>query len=114
MGRAYVAFAVAHPARWRLIYEHDLADGSAVPESLLRRIDALFALVEERLGEYAPDLHERTLRRTAQALWSGVRGIAVLSITGKLAAGGETPPEILMEDLVRRYLAGLSAEVREE
>jgi hypothetical protein len=36
-----------------------------------------------------------------------VHGIAVLSITGKLHAGGDRPAQHLVDDLIGTYLAGL-------
>lgn len=108
MGRGYIAYARAHPARWRLVFEFQPGDEDAVPTSLLARIDALFALVAARLVELVGDEGDAgLLRRTAQTLWSGVHGIAVLSVSGKVNAGGEVAPEALMEDLVRCYLRGL-------
>ncbi len=110
LARGYLDFAVRHPTRWRLVFEHDVP-AELVPETLRAQIDAFFDLVCAELGALldGTDLGEGQLRRSAQALWGGVHGIAVLSITGKLAAGGAEPPEGLVEEMVERYLAGLTA-----
>ncbi len=111
MGQGYIAFAEAHPARWRLVFEHRPASGDPIPDRLLRSIDGLFGLVAGQLTRLSPAMGADDLRRTSQTLWSGVHGIAVLSVTGKLGVGGEIAPQALVEDLLRHYLLGLRMEL---
>lgn len=107
MGRAYLRFAAAHPARWRLIFEHGLPPGTPLPEGLGEKIDALFGLVAGYLDAFIPRQDPVRVRHSAQAVWGGVHGITVLAITGKLAAGGNAAAESLTEDLIGLYLDGL-------
>lgn len=109
MGRAYLTFATAHPVRWRLIFEHVLPADTEVPAGLLAKIEGFFTRVAGYLAALAPDRDRLAVRRSAQALWSGVHGITVLAITGKLALGGDATAEALAEDLIGRYLDGLIA-----
>ena len=107
LGRCYLDFAERHPTRWRLVFEHDVADPDQVPEGMRRKIDAFFRLIAAELGRRSPTLGADPIRRAAQSLWGGVHGIAILSITGKLRAGGEQPAAVLVEDLIATYLRGL-------
>jgi len=107
LGRCYLDFAERHPTRWRLVFEHNLPDPASLPPSLQDRIDALFELICTALAARAPSLGRQALRLAAQSLWGGVHGIAVLSITGKLGAGGDRPARYLVDDLIGTYLAGL-------
>jgi AcrR family transcriptional regulator len=107
LGRCYLAFAERHPTRWRLVFEHDVLDVDQVPEAMRRKIDAFFQLIAAEIARRSPNLDPDAIRRAAQSLWGGVHGIAILSITGKLRAGGERPAEALVEDLVATYLRGL-------
>ena len=107
LGHRYLAFAERHPTRWRLVFEHTPGDPEAVPAVLRGRIDAFFELVCSALAVRSPVLDEAAVRLAAQSLWGGVHGIAVLSLTGKLRAGGERPARVLVDDLIGTYLAGL-------
>ncbi|AFL76047.1 TetR/AcrR family transcriptional regulator [Thiocystis violascens] len=109
MGRAYLTFATAHPVRWRLIFEHVLPADAEVPAGLLAKIEDFFTRVAGYLSALAPERDPLAVRRSAQALWSGVHGITVLAITDKLVLGGDTAAEALTEDLIGRYLDGLGA-----
>ncbi len=109
MGRAYLTFATAHPVRWRLIFEHILPPETEFPADLLVKIEGFFTRVAGYLTALAPERDRLAVRRSAQSLWSGVHGIAVLAITGKLVLGGEADAEALTEDLIGRYLEGLVA-----
>ncbi|SDW49049.1 TetR/AcrR family transcriptional regulator [Thiocapsa roseopersicina] len=107
MGRAYLAFASAHPTRWRLIFEHTRAAGSDLPEPLVRKIEAFFLQVAESIAALNPRASPAAVRRSAQSLWGGVHGITVLALTGKLAIGGDAPAEVLTTELIGRYLDGM-------
>jgi AcrR family transcriptional regulator len=113
LARGYLDFAVRYPTRWRLVFEQDVPQ-ERVPDALRAQIAAFFDLICAELSALlgASALDEGQPRRSAQALWGGVHGIAVLSITGKLIAGGTEPPEGLIEDMVVNYLAGLAAQKR--
>lgn len=114
LGRTYLAFAERHPTRWRLVFEHDVPDDEELPDAMRRKIDAFFELIAVELGNRTPGLEADAVRRAAQALWGGVHGIAILSITGKLRAGGERPAEALTDDLIATYLRGLDRSGRME
>jgi AcrR family transcriptional regulator len=108
LARGYLAFALRHPTRWRLVFEHDVAP-ELVPEGLRSQIDAFFDLICTELEALLGDTGAVQARRSAQALWGGVHGIAVLSITDRLAAGGPERPQGLVEDMVVNYLAGVGS-----
>jgi AcrR family transcriptional regulator len=110
MGRVYLRFAAAHPARWRLIFEHGLPADVPLPASLAGKIEGLFTLVAGYLSDFIPGIAPTRARQAAQALWGGVHGITVLAITNKLGLGGNTAAEALTADLIDRYLSGLDAD----
>jgi AcrR family transcriptional regulator len=107
LGHCYLDFAERHPTRWRLVFEHNPAHPDDVPAALRAKIDAFFELICNALTARSPALDAVAVRLAAQSLWGGVHGIAVLSITGKLRAGGERPARLLVDDLIGTYLAGL-------
>ena len=88
IGRAYVAFALARPARYRLMFGPEFAQGRTTPE-LDRAARAAFeALVATQRTDAAP-AGDRT---TAVAYWSLVHGLATLLIDGRVAVPDDTDP----------------------
>ncbi len=88
IGRAYVAFALDRPARYRLMFGPEFAQGRATAD-LDRAARATFeALVAARTHADAP-AGERT---TAVAYWSLVHGLATLLIDGRVAVPDGTDP----------------------
>ncbi len=102
--RAYIAFAQAHPNRWQLLFAHRLPEGVPVPQANLRRVQRLFALVEERLLDLRPGAPAQDIRLEAAALWSGVHGVAVLVHSGKLSWSGVEDYGLLTDRLVKGVL----------
>ncbi len=113
-GRAYLAFAQSNPQRWSLLFEHGTAGDVTAPEWLNTRILSLFARVEQCLQQLNPDLSRDALALAARTLWSGVHGIAVLSLRQKLFVDGEHPAELMLQQLIRHYLNGWLAEEKQD
>ena len=72
----------------------------------LERVLELINKVEiqcERLGTHRSDAEIRMVART---LWSGVHGVCMLALTGKLAVVGADDVERSVDSLVMNYLHG--------
>jgi len=106
--RAYVEFARAHPNLWRACFEHRLPSEQTGPDYIDMRIQRLIALIMPPLAA-ASRAEGAHLNAAAQALWSGVHGICILSLTNKLHLVGGQATEHLTDDLVIHYLTGLAA-----
>ncbi len=104
---AYIAFAQRHPNRWQLMFEHQLPDDAKVPRANVLRVQRLFELIEQPLGAALPRLGTRARKEAATALWSGVHGICVLAVTGKLSWSGVQNYDRLCDLLVDRFIDGL-------
>lgn len=108
LGRAYLQFARRNTERWSLMFSHRLPPGETTPEWFTRRVQAVHALVEAALGEYAPHLPAASVVEAAQALWGGVHGICVLALSEKFSLRQGVDPEVLIADLFRNYLNGMT------
>ena len=108
MMRAYAVFALDNPALWRLVFEHRLPAGQPAPGRLARETAAIFDAVSNELEPLVPPSARSRVPQVATALWGGVHGICMLSLTGKIAAGGvgETPQK-QVATLVDLVVAGL-------
>lgn len=109
LAAAYIEFALKHASRWRLMFEHSLPVGSARPRAVELRIRRMFELVEDSLVPQMPDAPPERLRLSATTLWSGVHGICVLAVTGKLRWSGTDRYRVLSDHLVDAFLAGLAS-----
>ena len=104
MTEVYVDYATEHPDRWRLVFEHQAPRGLPTPELMKVRRDVLFEMVADNLRELSPRHLEQEINHTATALWSGVHGICILALTGKLYLGGAFSMSKLIDTLIESVL----------
>lgn len=104
LARGYIAFALRHPNRWGLLFEHRMPVGQSVPAANVRKVRRIFELVEQQLAELLPGANQEDLRLEATALWSGVHGVAVLAQSRKLVWSGIEDYGLLTDRLVQGFV----------
>ncbi|RCU51457.1 TetR/AcrR family transcriptional regulator [Corallincola holothuriorum] len=104
MAEQYLAFAQQHPHRWRLVFEHRLAEGETLPDWQQQRIDRLLALVEECMLPLYPDASTTEIQLKIRTVWASVHGIVHLTLEDKLFATPAISGKALIDDLLTRYL----------
>ena len=102
----YLTYASQNFNRWRTIFEYPLPAAAEFPGWYQEKVDNVFAPVEARFLELAPELSEEQRIRAARALWCGIHGICVLSVTGKRDEAGIKDIEEMIVLLVRSFLRG--------
>jgi AcrR family transcriptional regulator len=111
IGVAYVAHALAHPAKLRLLSAPELADKQRHPALLAAYEDAfgvLVAAIEACQRENV--VREGDARKQAIAAWATVHGIAWLLVDGQIAVSGARSDETeVAREAVRTLFKGLSA-----
>ena len=65
----------------------------------------IFALVAAALREFMPRTSGEEVSRLTTALWSGIHGICILAITGKLYLGGAFSMVKLIDTLIDSVLS---------
>jgi len=100
MAEYYVQFATDHPERWRLVFEQEPPRGVPEPALMIERRDVMFEMVADNLRELAPERLQNEVAHTATALWSGIHGICILALTGKLYLGGAFSMVKLVDALI--------------
>ncbi len=100
LGRAYVKFAVQHPAHFRVMFGPRLNEDGRFP-SLEAPIAAAFGLLTETLarGVEAGVLVDRPVRELAISVWSTVHGLASLILMRKVRVKREKLPDYVDEVL---------------
>jgi AcrR family transcriptional regulator len=104
MAEFYVKYATDHPDRWRLVFEHQAPRGLPTPVQMKERRDVMFEMVADNLREISPDRTTQEIDHTATALWSGIHGICILALTGKLYLGGAFSMVKLIDTLIDSVL----------
>lgn len=112
LGRAYLRFASERFYRWSMIFEHRLPEAEAIPEWYAERVLALIEKVEVQCRRLASHRSEAEIRLAARTLWSGVHGVCILALTGKLAVLGTDDVERSVDSLVINYIQGWLASGR--
>lgn len=107
MALAYIAETRREPHLWDAILEHRISGAQGLPKWYSVRIAGLFDLVEDALAPLFPEDAVEQRRRAARVLWSAVHGITSLALAQKLDLIVGVSAEIMVEDLITTYLAGL-------
>ncbi|WP_428774048.1 TetR/AcrR family transcriptional regulator [Vibrio sp.] len=100
----YHDFALQHPYRWQLIFEHNM-NGEMLPEWQANRINNMTGMLEGLLRELAPQRSDAEVLKASRVLWSGVHGITLLSVDDKFFASEPVDGKALIEDLLSNYLS---------
>ncbi len=110
----YLAFTLRQPKLWNLLFEHHLPPTMPVPAWYQEKLDALLARVETALRPLVSKskTNEAELQRAARVLWAGVHGITSLATADKLANVTHDTAQLLVDDLVINYLAGMRARAK--
>lgn len=106
-GRAYVAFALTHPALYRLMFQRT-AFAATDPELALSASGGMTVLLEATSSMLNAPVHDERVRVAAAGCWSLVHGLSALSQGGQLAVFG-----LPMDELIDRVLSmpGLLSQV---
>jgi len=106
LAKTYLNYASRNFNRWHLIFEKRLPDGASMPAWYRDRIDHVFSRIEAQFAGLAPERTEVERKRAARALWGGIHGICVLSLSGTLDRVGVHDVEESVVLLVRNFIRG--------
>lgn len=106
LAKTYLDFASQNVNRWSMIFEHRLEESEEVPEWYQQKVDKIFTLVELQFNRLSTSHDQEHSKFAAYALWSGVHGICILSLTGKLDLLGVNNVENIVALLVENFIKG--------
>jgi AcrR family transcriptional regulator len=106
MAMTYLNYATQNFNRWSKIFEYRLAADTEIPDWYQEKVENVFSPVEARFAELAPELPDDYRKQAARALWGGVHGVCVLSLTGKQDKAGIKDVEEMIVLLVRNFVRG--------
>lgn len=104
LGKAYIEFAANNLHLWNMLFEHKLGDDGQLPASMIHQVDSLFLRLEAQFDRLRPGQSKQQLMLSAQALWSGVHGACMLSVSGKFDVVGVDSMQAVVERLIDALL----------
>jgi AcrR family transcriptional regulator len=107
LAEAYLAFTQEKPRLWNLLLEHHMPHDWKVPAAFHQRIEALLVCVEQALQPLIVSEQSEATRNAARVLWASVHGVTSLAATSKLSHVTPDLAGVLVDELVRNFLAGL-------
>lgn len=112
LSKIYLRFASRNYNRWSMIFEHRLPQGIKVPDWYQEKVEHVFKRFEAQFARLAPGCPEAEKKKVARALWGGIHGISMLSLSGKLDIVGVDDVEESMILLVRNFISGWTRRYR--
>jgi AcrR family transcriptional regulator len=96
MAEAYVAFAIAHPSHYRVMF---LPEGKESLDSAALRVagDRAFNMLLERVARVRPSEAERQHLVLATTVWAALHGLSLLAIDGVLQKKLPNPEKAMRE-----------------
>jgi AcrR family transcriptional regulator len=101
---AYLAFAEQYTHRWSLIFEQPVDD--EIPEGYQHKINDVFSNLEQPFLKLTQRHTPEQSRQAARTLWSGIHGICILALSGKMGVIGLDNIQNSIDLLVDHFLAG--------
>lgn len=106
LGCRYVAYSRDYYHLWSTLLEYPRHQGLELPDWYQTRVDRIFAFIRDAvLPLVGGDCAKADM--AGKVLWSGFHGISALAIRGRLESVRAETAQVMVESLVKNYLAGL-------
>jgi AcrR family transcriptional regulator len=106
----YIGYTSRNRSLWNSVFEHSLPNGRAAPAWFIEKRQRLIGFGEKAIAPLFQPGEETARYHEAHVLWAGLYGIASLATAGKLPASES--PQLMVQSLIRNYLAGLRGQKR--
>lgn len=114
LASTYLSFADQNFNLWRMIFEHNPSDDTPLPEWYQHKISQIFQRIEALFKQLAPNTSAIEQHRAAGALWSGIHGVCILSLTGKLDIVGiqdvKNTVVLLAENFIQGWMTNIATQ----
>ncbi|MFI4984220.1 MAG: TetR/AcrR family transcriptional regulator [Rickettsiales bacterium] len=108
IGEAYISFAENNFNLWSMVFEYRFPEDMVVPKWYQEAIDKFYEDYTE-LVRSEMSFGSNEVKDTLNVLWSGIHGICVLSVKGKLDRTGARSAINLVDNFLVNYTKGLTA-----
>lgn len=112
LAKAYLSFARRNYNRWTMIFEQCQQDNGDIPDWYKEKVNRMFVRIETLFCQLEPEQPREQSCLAARTLWSGVHGVCMLSLAGKLDMVGVGDIDQVVTMLVKNFLAGWTGNAR--
>ncbi len=106
LAQTYLSYASQNFNRWLMLFEYRFPQNNAIPAWYQKKQYAVFDRIEQSFVQLAPECAEDRRRQAAHALWGGVHGVSMLSLSGKLDRNNINDVAESVALLVRNFIRG--------
>lgn len=107
LAKHYLHFAKQNFRRWHMVFDDCQPEQSMQPPQWYRdKANHLFERIENLFRALSPGPADDQARLAARTLWSGVHGVCMLALSGKLELVGVDNIDDTVELLVKSFLTG--------
>lgn len=106
LAKTYVSFAAENCNLWSMVFEHHLTENEDIPDWYQEKIDTIFSLVESQFQCLPVKHSDEQGKLAARVLWSGVHGICILTLSGKIDLIGndvEKSVKLLVDNFIKGW-----------
>ncbi|MEL6373822.1 MAG: WHG domain-containing protein [Pseudomonadota bacterium] len=108
LASAYLDFAIAHPNRWRAIFEHQVQSPDQITRDYREQHTALLDLAIDVVGPFIDDESRRAA--TAYAIFGSIHGIIALALDRKTGDFDHAQTRWQVQRVISLLTQGLNAE----
>ncbi len=110
LANRYIGYTSRYRGLWNSVFEHSLPNGRTAPAWFIEKRETLIGFGAQAIAPLFQPGEETIRHHEAHVLWAGLYGIASLGTAGKLPASES--PQLMVQSLIRNYLAGLRRSTR--
>ncbi len=107
LAQAYIDFSKENFNIWSTLFEYRFAEGHQVPKWYNEKVNNLLGTVEKSIRPLLSPKHQEQVKEIITVLWSGIHGICILSIKGKLDRTGVESASVLVDHFITNYMNGI-------
>ncbi len=107
LAQAYIDFSRQNFNLWSTLFDYRFSENHQVPKWYNEKINSLYGVVEKSIRPLLSVKHQDQTKEIITVLWSGIHGICILSIKGKLDRTGVESASVLVDHFLNNYMNGV-------
>lgn len=107
LAQAYIDFSRQNFNLWSTLFDYRFSENHQIPKWYNDKINSLYGAVEKSIRPLLSTKHQDETKEIITVLWSGIHGICILSIKGKLDRTGVESASVLVDHFLNNYMRGV-------
>lgn len=103
LGKAYLAFAMNHPRKWRALFDVELTEDSDVPDWYRDELARLFGYIAAPVRNLRPEFSDTDVMLMTRSLFSSIHGIVWLGLENRVSGVPKDQLERMIEMVLTEF-----------